>query len=157
MIMKNQKYTVKLSIEERKELESFIKSKSPKATEECKCHAKIIKHLDENGKKPLSPGQTAQKVKIHVENVYKIRKQFCVQGMDRILHRKKRETPPVPAKVTGEVEAHIIATACSEVPEGSEHWTLQMIANKVVLEGIVESISDETVRRTLKKRNISLT
>ena len=111
MILKNQKYSVKLNDEERKEIDRFIRSKSPKATEECKRHAKVIKCLDENSAKPLTPEQTAQKVKIHVENVYKIRKQFCTQGLDRILYRKKRETPPVPAKVTGDVEAHIIAAA----------------------------------------------
>ena len=157
MILKNQKYSVKLTDEERKEIEKFIRSKSPKATEECKRHAKVIKHLDENRKKPLTPDQTALKVKMHTENVYKIRKQFCTDGIERILHRKKRDTPPVPAKVTGEVEAHIVATACSKAPKGSQHWTLQMIADKIVLDGVVDSISDETVRRTLKKRNLSLT
>ncbi len=67
--------------------------------------------------------------------------------------RKKRESPPVPAKVTGEVEAHIVAVACSEPPEGRAEWTMQMIADKIVLDGVVESISDETVRRVLKKQN----
>ncbi len=71
--------------------------------------------------------------------------------------RKKRETPPVPPKVTGDVEAHIIATACSEPPEGRSRWTLLMIADKLMLDGVVDYISDVTVMNTLKKRNISLT
>jgi len=154
--MTSQKYTVRMNEAERNTLNKFIKSKSKKHTEQCKVHARIILCLDENGKQKLNPKQTAKKCKIHQENVYKIRKQFCTEGMDRILNRKKRETPPVPPKVTGEVEAHIIATACSAAPEGKKAWTLQMIADKIVLDGIVDSISDETVRLVLKKRNISL-
>ena len=155
IILKRQKYAVKLTLEERKELEKIKRSKASK--ELTKKHAKALLLLDENNDKKLTPEQTANKVGLHVENIYKLRKQFVSEGMERALNRKKRETPPVPAKVTGEVEAHIIATACSEVPEGREHWTLQQIADKIMLDGVVESISDETVRRTLKKRNISLT
>lgn len=153
----SQKYAVKLFEDERKGLEKFIKSTSKKATAQCKVHAKILLCLDENEKEPLTPEQTAIKCKIHRENVYKIRKQFCTEGLNRVLHRKKREAPPVSPKVTGEVEAHIIATACSAVPDGFVRWTMQMIADKIVLDGVVESISDETVRNTLKKQNISLT
>ena len=155
--MKNQKYEVKLTEEQRKEIGKFIKSASKKNTAQCKVHAKVLLCLDENGERPLTPKQTAQKCKIHQENVYKIRKQFVVEGIQRVLYRKKRETPPVPAKVTGEVEAHIIATACSAAPAGRKQWTLQMIADKIVLEGVVGSLGKETVRRTLKKQNISLT
>jgi hypothetical protein len=153
----NQKHNVKLDDKQRKVLERFIKSKSRKNTPQSKVHAKILLCLDENAKNPLTPKQTAEKCKIHQENVYKIRRQFNTEGIERVLYRKKREKPPVPAKVTGEVEAHIIAVACSSVPEGKKTWTLQMIANKIVLDGVVDSIGKETVRRTLKKHNISLT
>ena len=155
IILKRQKYSVKLTDDERKELEKIKRSKTAKDL--TKKHAKALLLLDENSDKKLTPEQTANKVNLHRENIYALRKQFVLEGMERALHRKKRETPPVPAKVTGEVEAHIIAAACSEVPEGRQHWTLQMIADKIVLDGVVDSISDETVLRTLKKRNISLT
>ena len=72
------------------------------------------------------------------------------------MYRKKREIPPITPKVTGEVEAHIIATACSSPPCGKSSWTLSMIKNKVVLDGVIESIGKETVRLVLKKHNISL-
>jgi hypothetical protein len=117
----------------------------------------VLLCLDEAGEKPLSPEQTAAKCKLHRENVYKIRKQFATEGLKRVLYRKKRETPPVEGKITGEVEAHIIATACSAAPEGKKAWTLKMIADKVVLDGVVESISDVSVMRILKKRNINRT
>jgi len=155
MILKNQKYSVKLNDLERKELKKAVTSKW--CTPQCKVHAKIILNLDENNTKPLSVEKTALKCKVHPENVYKIRKMFVTEGMDRILTRKKRETPPVPGKVTGEVEAHIVATACSQAPEGRSSWTLKLIAEKIILDGIVESISDVTVMHVLKKRNINLT
>ena len=151
--MKSQKYSVKLTAEERKTLEKFVRSTSKKNTPQCKVHAKVLLCLDEALDKPLTPEQTAAKCKIHQENVYKIRKQYATEGFDRVLYRKKRETPPVPGKVTGEVEAHIIATACSATPEGKKAWTLKMIGNKIVLEGLVDSISDVTISRVLKKRN----
>jgi hypothetical protein len=155
MIMKNQKYVVKLSGEQRKELEKIKRSRSAK--ELTKQHAKVLLSLDENGKKPLTVEQTAKKCKLHPENIYKVRKQFAVEGIERALYRKKRETPPVGPKITGEVEAHIIAVACSAAPEGKKGWTLQMIADKIVLDGVIESVSDVSIMRTLKKHNISLT
>ena len=156
-IVKNQKYSIKLSEEEREIMQKFIRSTSKKNTPQCKVHAKIILCLDENGKKPLTAEQTAKKCKIHRENVYLIRKQFVLEGVDRILNRKKRETPPIEPKVTGDVEAHIIATACSAPPEGKKAWALELIAGKIVLDGILDSLSDTSVMRTLKKHNISLT
>ena len=91
------------------------------------------------------------------EVVRKYRKQYATEGFEAVLLRKKRTVPPVPAKVTGEVEAHIIATCCSEPPEGKAVWTMQMIADKIVVDGIIDSLSDETVRLVLKKRNLSPT
>ena len=152
--MKSQKYKIKLSASERKKLEKYIRSE--KQTTQSKIRAKVLLCLDENGEKPLTAEQTAQKCKMHQENVYKIRKQYATEGVDRVVSRKKRETPPVPPKVTGDAEAHIIATACSKAPEGILKWTMQKIANKIILDGIIDNISDETVRLVLKKHNISL-
>ena len=154
--MKNQKYSIKLTEEQQKELKQFIASTSKKNTPQNKVHAKVLLYLDENNEKKLTPKQTATKCKLHRENIYKIRKQYHTQGLARVLQRKKRQTPPIPPKVTGKVEAHIIATVCSTPPKGRTHWTLQMIADKIVLDGTVESIGKETIRRTLKKRNVSL-
>jgi hypothetical protein len=154
--MKSQKYTVKLTAEERKELQNFIKSQSKKATTKCKTRAKVILNLDENTNNPLTPKQTAKKCKLHLENVYLIRKQYATNGLEKITTRKRRQTPPVESKVTGDIEAHIIATACSEPPKGKIRWTMQMIADKIILDNIIETISDTTIQRTLKKHDISL-
>jgi len=73
------------------------------------------------------------------------------------LERKKREEPAVASIVTGEVEAYIIAVCCSAPPEGYSRWSMKMIANKIVLDKRIDAISDETVRKVLKKRNLSHT
>ena len=87
--------------------------------------------------------------------IIKVCKRYEAGGVVAVLERKSRSTPPVPAKVTGEVEAHIIATCYNAPPEGKSAWSMQMIADKIVLDGIVDSISDETVRLVLKKLNSS--
>jgi hypothetical protein len=71
------------------------------------------------------------------------------------LQRKKRETPPVPAKATGELEARIIALACSKPPEGYCTWTLRLLADTCVELQYVDSLSHMTVSRLLKKRRLN--
>ena len=118
--------------------------------------AKALFYLDVLGEHPLSPDKVANKAKLHRETVYELRAVFCKEGFELALYRKKREAPPVAPKVTGDIEAHIIATACSSAPDGKSRWSLKMIANKVVLED-GSGISYETVRRVLKKHDLSLT
>lgn len=109
--------------------------------------------LDESeGRTASSVKNIASHVGVSELSVRRYRKQYATEGLEAVLQRKKRIAPPVPAKVTGEVEAHIIATCCSEPPEGKAVWSMQMIANKIVLDGVIDSISDETVRLVLKKR-----
>jgi len=153
---RKQEYKVQLTAEQRVELSALVVSSSKKLSPETKSRAKVLLCLDEFSDKHLSPADTARKCKLHRETVYGIRKLFVLEGLEATLHRKKRVTPPTEPKVTGDVEAHIIAVACSSAPEGKSKWTLQMIADKIVFDGVVDSIGKETVRRTLKKRNISL-
>lgn len=89
--------------------------------------------------------------------VQTVRASYCDKGLEATVNRKKRETPPVPAKVTGEVEAHIIALACSDSPEGYSRWTLRLLADKTVEMGYIDSISYVTISTILKKTNLSLT
>ena len=146
------KYHVKLSESERAKLKKQKESK--KNSLEAKKRAHALLELDESkGKKPLSSKKIGAKVGLSEGCIDKYRKQYATNGLEKMKSRKKREVPPVPAKVTGEVEAHIIAIACSEPPGGRVEWTMQMIADRIVLDGVVESISDETVRRVLKKVN----
>lgn len=150
-----QKYHINLSEDERKQVNKYLGSK--KASMESKKHAQIMLDLDESlgGKLPTMKRISAHRGVSEV-TIWKTRKKYCTEGLNSVLGRKKRETPPVPAKVTGEVEAYIIATCCSAPPEGKAAWSMQMIADKIVLDGVVDSISDETVRLVLKKQHSSL-
>ena len=89
--------------------------------------------------------------------VQNVRTSYANNGLATTLSRKKRATPPVAPKVTGDVEAHIIALACGNPPEGYEKWTLRLLADKCVELNYAESLSHMTVARILKKTNISLT
>jgi hypothetical protein len=75
--------------------------------------------------------------------------------MDAALYRKP-QPKRFPSKLTGEVEAHLIAMTCSTPPEGHKRWTLRLLANGMVEQGYVDSLSHEAVRKTLKKTNSSL-
>lgn len=89
--------------------------------------------------------------------VYHTVRDYCERGIEYALHFQKREKPPRPAIVTGEKEARIIALACGEPPAGFSRWTVRLLTEKVVELSIMPEVSRETIRRTLKKRNLNLT
>lgn len=149
-----QKYHIVLSEAERKELTKHIQGKSRGMSS--KKRAKALLDLDErSGKREYTTKEISARNGISEPTIFSICRRYEDGGIENVLKRKERKTPPIAAKVTGNVEAHIIATSCSAPPEGFARWSMQMIANKVVIDGVIESISDETVRRVLKKRNSS--
>jgi len=151
-----QKWHVFLTKADRKKIKMVLRSK--KFSMETKKRAQILKDLDESdGKKPSTLLEVMEKRGVSQNVAVFTRRRFDQSGIDAAIFRKKRSVPPVAAKVTGEVEAHIIACACSAPPEGFTRWSMQMIANKIVLNGVIESISDETVRLVLKKHNLGRT
>lgn len=121
--------------------------------------ARVLLMLDRTGKTDhVRYKRTAEYAGISVQSVYNMRDEYLAnQDIEAYLTRKKRETPPVPAKVDGRVEAEIVALACSEAPEGHSRWTLRLLAEKAVSLNIVDSISHVRVQQILKKQNISLT
>ena len=80
-----------------------------------------------------------------------MRQRFVEQGLEAALVRKPQDRPSRPPKLDGRAEAHLIDLACSKPPEGRTEWTMQLLADKLVELEVVDSVSDETVRRTLKK------
>jgi transposase len=90
-------------------------------------------------------------VALHVNRttVQRTRERFSRGGLDAALYESSR--PGAESKLDGKAEAFLVALACTDAPRGREHWSMQMLADKLVELGVVESISDETVRRTLKK------
>ena len=155
--MRGKHVKIELNAAERIELEKFIKTgtRSVKLVN----RAKIILELDEaDGRKPLTQAEIADKVGVTRQVVNDAKKAFfSADSVSAFLQRKKRETPPVQPKIIGEVEAHIIALACSPVPEGCARWSVRLLADKCVELNYIDSISFKSVQRLLKKHNLSLT
>ena len=142
---------------ERQELERFTRTGVHSA--QLITRAKTILALDRSNKKDhLRINRICEMVNLSRQSVNEIRKAFIASpSVGEFLTRKKRATPPNEPKVTGDVEARIIALACSEPPEGYARWTLHLLAKRSVELNFVDSLSHMTVKRVLKKQNISLT
>ena len=153
--MKPKKYQVHLNAEQRKELEGITKRGKHSAA--MIRRANILLELDENAGSVSTQEEIAKAFKTSTVTVYNVSKQFAQEGLTATLHRKKRETPPIQPIATGDVEARIIALACSEPPKGRSRWTLRLLEEKVVELKIVDAISDNTIGRLLKKHRLSLT
>ena len=149
------KYVIELSEQDKTELLDIVtKGSSPARTI---LRANILLASDKHSEKYLTVAEIANVYHTTPTTVQTVRTSYCEKGLEATINRKKRETPPVPAKVTGEVEAHVIALACGKPPEGYAKWTLRLLADKTVELGYITSISHVTVSNTLKKTNLSLT
>ena len=148
---------IELTPGNRKELERFTKTgiHSVRLVN----RAKIILALDTSeGRKATKQEEIAQQLDVSRQTVGVVKREFLSsESVSVFLQRKKRATPPVEPKVTGELEARIIALACSEVPQGYAKWALRLIADKCVELQYVDSLSPMTISRLLKKRNLSPT
>lgn len=147
---------VYLTEEDRQRVEAFAKN----GTHNCHLivRANILLVLDRTGKKDhMRIKQTAETHGVTRRTVYNIISDYHnAKDINEFLRRKPRETPPVPAKINGEVEAHIVALACSEAPKGYARWTVRLLSKRAVELDFIDSISPMTIQRLLKKRNISL-
>jgi len=145
------RYEVNLTEEEREGLTGIVKKgKGPAYRIK---HAHILLHADAGKEESeKSDDEIAGLLHCHSQTVFNIRKKFCTKGLLAVLERKQREFPPIPRKLDGEKEARLITIACGNPPEGYVHWTLDLLADKMVELKIVDSISGKTVGRVLKKR-----
>jgi len=150
----NKKYIVRLLPEERQELENLVR-KGKAAAYKIK-HANILLTTDADGPN-WSDEATAEAFGCHCNTVRNVRQRFVEQGLEAALCRAKQAKLSRERKLDGRGEARLIAIACSTPPEGRARWTLKMLADELVALEIVDSISDQTVRRTLKKTNCDLT
>jgi len=145
------KYEVKLTEEQRTILYNIVKKGKHPAKQILR--ANILLFTDENREDSLTLREIADVLNISTTTVQNVRKSFAEKGLDDTIQRKKRLTPPVQRKFTGDIEARIIALSCSEPPMGYSKWTLRLLTDKVVEIGIVDSISYSTVHDLLKKTN----
>lgn len=145
------KYHVRLSESERKTLLKMVSKGS--ASAKFIMHANVLLAADENGGGGRkSQAEIAQLFNVHPQTVHTIRQLYSEKGLQAALDRKKRRTPPVAPKITGEVEAKIIALSCSSPPPGRSRWSLRLLADKAVELQYIDGISHEAVGQLLKKR-----
>lgn len=154
--MANIKYVVELTLSERDALLAMINKGRVSATANRK--ARILLKAD---KGPHGEGWTDRRIVQSLETspstVARVRETFVMEGLDAVFARKRRVHPAIKPIFDGEAEAKLIALACSEPPQGYARWTIRLLAEKVVELNIVDSVHFNTVGRTLKKTNLSLT
>lgn len=142
------KYIVRLTDEERRRCREKIDRLS--GSSETVRRAHILLKADADGP-AWTDRQIADAFSCRTKTVENVRQRFVLAGFERALERKHRATPPVPKLLDGRQEAELIALRLGPPPAGYAQWTLRLLARRVVELGIVESISHETIRRTLKK------
>lgn len=142
------KYIVRLTDEERAICEATIKKEKGKS--EKLRRATILLKSDADGP-AWDDAKISEAIGCWRQTVENVRRAFVLEGFEAALIRKKREAPPTPKLLDGTAEAKLIAMRLGKPPAGFGHWTLRLLADQMVELEIVESISPETVRQTLKK------
>lgn len=151
----NKRYPVRLAQSEQEYLRQLIAA----GTESTRklMHARILLKADQSDEGPAWVDERiAEAVEVSQPTVSRVRKQYVEEGLEAALNRRSPNRE-YERKLDGEQEAHLIAVACSAPPEGYARWSLRLLADKLVELEVVETISHQTVRRTLKKTNSSLT
>jgi hypothetical protein len=148
---------IRLTVKQRGELERFCSTGVHNVR--LVDRAKIILALDiSGGRTPGRHEAISQRLGLSRQTINNVRRDFlAAESIAVFLQRKKRETPPIPPKVTGELEARIIALACGKAPKGCCRWTLRLLAEKCVQLNYFDSLSHMTISRLLKKHGLNLT
>jgi hypothetical protein len=135
------RYVIRLTDQERSQLQTLVRRG--------RAHARILLKADADGPDRWTDERIAQAFEVSAVTVARERRRFCEDGLEVVLMPRKpgRAGRKV---LDGRAEAHLLALACSEAPEGRERWSIRLLANRMVDFGHVDSVSYETVRRTLK-------
>ena len=144
-------HTIKLTTDERTELDAFTKLKKVAASKLIKAQALLLADQSSDGK-AWKDYQVIEAIDMKPATLERLRKRCCEVGPLEALKPKKRETPPRVRFLDGEREAKRIAIACSEASEDRKRWTLRLLADRVVELKIDNSVSHEAIRRTLEKQ-----
>jgi transposase len=153
LIMGKTKYVIALTDAERQYAQNVVNDKTTAPT--FKKRAQILLALDTNAGATAIQVEVARRVGVTAPTIFNTIKAFSEEGLAATLQFKTPIEPNKKPIVSGEIEARIIATACGTPPEGFGRWTVRSLANKIELD-IAPGISRETVRRVLKKLNLSL-
>ena len=150
----NQKHIVKLSETERLQLKELVSCGEASARQIRRAYILLKSDSSEGG--PAWDYQSiCEAFDVSPPTVYNVRKKYITGGLQRAILRKKPERV-YERRLDGEGEAHLIAIACSEPPDGYERWSLRLLKDRLIRLEIVENISHETIRQTLKKTSSSL-
>jgi hypothetical protein len=144
----NKKYIVRLSDEERGVCQEIVKRL--KGSSEKVKRAQILLKADADGPN-WSDAKIAEAFSCRVQTIENLRKRLVTEGFEFAVERKQRATPPTPSKLDGAGEAKLIAMRLGKPPAGYGRWSLQLLADELVVLEVVDSICAETVRKTLKK------
>ena len=151
--MPARKYDVALSEEQRKQVETVVRSY--KHSERERKRAKILLLTDTNREDGgLLDAEICQQLNVCDATVGQVRRRFAQKGVEAALYRRE-QTNRKARKLDGRAEAFLIATTCSAPPAGQKRWTLSLLQKGLIEAGYTEGVSHETVRQTLKKMNSS--
>lgn len=144
---------MRLSSAERETLDALVKTGNGAAAKRLRAQILLKADVGEGG-----PGwadtRIAEAFEVGPSTVHRLRQRLLEGGLDAALARKPSRQLRL-LKLDGEKEARLIAVACAKAPEGQARWTMRLLADRLVELKVVDRISDETVRRTLKKTNSS--
>lgn len=147
------KYRVTLDADERATLERLVavgKGAARRLT-----HARILLLADTGSGEERSDADIVDALGASVRTVERVRQRLVTEGIQAALNPKSQPARPAKVKIKGDVEQRLVHLACSDPPEGRCHWTLQLLADELVVLGLVASLSTETVRQALKKTTSS--
>jgi transposase len=148
------KYVVTLTAEEREQLRALIRAGKASALKLAR--ARVLLKADAAPGGPDWPDERiAEAVEVGLATVARVRRRFVELGVAAALERRKQARPSRERKLDGRGEAKLIALACSAPPDGRTVWTMQLLADRLVELRVADAVSDETVRRTLKKTRSS--
>jgi transposase len=144
-----EKYRITLDADERTALERLISA--GRAASRKLTHARILLLADAVHGEGHRDEDIVSALNASPRTIARVRKRFVTEGLDSALDPKPRPARPDKIKIKGDVEQRLIKLACTDPPRGRCHWTLQLLADEMVVLGLVDSISTETVRLALKK------
>ena len=148
-----EKYRVTLTADERNALEKLVSV--GRAAARRLTHARILLLADTSQELEYRDDQIVLALGTSLRSVERSRKQFVTEGIDTAINPKPQPPRPDKIKIKGDIEQHLIRLACSDPPQGRCHWTLQLLADELVVLGPVDTLSTETVRQALKKTRVA--
>jgi hypothetical protein len=147
------KFRITLTLEERSWLEQLVsvgKSAARKLT-----HARVLLLADEKHGEACCDAEIVAALGTSLRTIERLRKRFVTEGLQAALDHRPQPPRPDKLKIKGKVEQKLVELACSEPPQGRCHWTLQLLADELVVLGLVDTISTVTVWQALKKMTSS--